>query len=56
MFEIEYLWNSWVEKDGVNVNLVLWIGLTLDILIEFAFSLCLSNIFNATRVYLLRLC
>ena len=22
VFEVEYLWNGWVKKDGVNVNLV----------------------------------
>ena len=22
MFEVEYLWNGWVKKDGVNANLV----------------------------------
>ena len=22
MFEVEYLWNGWVKKDGVNVNVV----------------------------------
>ena len=23
MFEVEYLWNGWVKKDGVNANQVL---------------------------------
>ena len=22
VFEVEYLWNGWVKKDGVNANLV----------------------------------
>ena len=22
MFEVKYLWNGWVRKDGVNANLV----------------------------------
>ena len=30
MFKVEYLWNSWVKKDGINANLILCIGLTLD--------------------------
>ena len=23
MFEVEYLWNGWVKKDGINPNLIL---------------------------------
>ena len=23
VFEVEYLWNGWVKKDGINANLVL---------------------------------
>ena len=31
MFEVKYLWNSWVKNDGVNANLIQdAIGLTLD--------------------------
>ena len=43
MFEVEYRWNAWVKKDGVNANdLVLCDWLTLDTHIDFACSLCLS--------------
>ena len=39
MFEVEYLKNGWVKKDGVNTNLVLYaIGLPLDTLIDLVFS------------------
>ena len=30
MFEVEYPWNAWVKKEGVNANLVYATGLTLD--------------------------
>ena len=42
MFEVRYLWNGWVKKDGVNVSLVLHDWPTLITLIDFAFSPWLS--------------
>ena len=24
VFEVEYLWNSWIKEDGANANLVLY--------------------------------
>ena len=42
MIEVEYLCNGWVKKDGVNANLVQYIGLTLDTALVFAFSPLLS--------------
>ena len=44
MFEVEYLWNSWVKKNGVNANLIRLITLTLDIPIDFACSPHLNTI------------
>ena len=38
MFEIQYLQNGWVKKDGVYANLVQYDCLTLDTPIDFAFS------------------
>ena len=38
MFEIEYLQNSRVKKDGVNVNVVLCDCLTLDTPSDFTFG------------------
>ena len=43
MFEVEYLCNGRVKKDGVNANLAFAIGLTLDTPIDFAFSPRLSS-------------
>ena len=52
MFEVEYLWNGWVKKDGVNANYA--IGLILYIPIDFAFSTRLSSFrfFNKTDLEL----
>ena len=38
MFKVQYRWNSWVKKDGLNVNLVLSDWLNLYTPIDFAFS------------------
>ena len=38
MFEVGYLWNGLVKKDGVNANLFYTIALTLDSIIDIAFS------------------
>ena len=43
MFEVEYLCNGYVKKNGVNANLVLCDWLTLDTSIDFAFSPRLSR-------------
>ena len=42
MFDVKCLWNSWVKKDGVNTNQVLYDCLTLDTPIDFAFGPRLS--------------
>ena len=38
VFEVEYLWNGWVEKDRVNANKPYTIAPTLDTSINFAFG------------------
>ena len=38
MFEVEYLWNDFVEKDGVNLIWFNTSSLALDIPTELAFS------------------
>ena len=52
MFELEYLYNGWVKKDGVKINLVLcdWPNF-LDTPIDFAFRPRLSFILVQLRVY-----
>ena len=39
VFEVEYLLNSWVKKDGVNANLVLYDSPNFNSLIVFALVL-----------------
>ena len=38
VFEVEYLWNGWVKKDGVNANPVLCDLPNFKYSIDFAFS------------------
>ena len=38
MFEVEYLWNGWVKKNGVNANLVYYHSPNFNYPIDFAFS------------------
>ena len=38
MFEVEYRWNGWVKKNGVNATLIYTIALALVTPIDFAFS------------------
>ena len=38
MFEVEYLCDEWVKKDGVNGNLVLWDWPNFEYPIDFSFS------------------
>ena len=37
MFEVEYLWNGWIKKDGVDANLIQYCPY-LSYQIDFAFS------------------
>ena len=43
VFEVEYLWNGWVKKDGINDNNLIQYDYPLFryTTIEFAFSPCL---------------
>ena len=43
MFEVEYLWNGWVKKNGVNANPILFIVLTLDTVIVLPLVLVLAR-------------
>ena len=38
VFKVEYLWNDWVKKDGVNANLVKYGSPKFKYPIDFAFS------------------
>ena len=53
--EVDYLWNGWVKRDGVNANLSFATGLTLDTPIDFAVSFRV-NIFNGLHFFELPKC
>ena len=42
MFQVEYLWNAWVKKNGVNTNQVLFDLPNVRYPHWFCFSACLS--------------
>ena len=45
VFEVEYLWNGSVKKNGVNANVVVYDSPNLKYHIDFAFCLRLSEKF-----------